>query len=789
MQGYFVDSFSISGWFETDPGDLDYGYQLAFKRRHVLNIQRLRLNCKTNQSESVRGRRDRETKSESCCYTKHRYSLPVVAGSYKGWSGSTATGQFCFVTVNFIDISFSFDEPIFMATWLVGHTPWLLPARARLHLEFLPSRLWLQARSHLNVALQTPSPASLEIETMPYPTGHPDASVFEPMSEEYTSVFTAGPHHFTPLSSSETLASLVLKGNFQAAESLRKEMISHHIPIPCNALYLRAALHAITEVRPRGSAKERLDAFEAWLSLAPDRHEEGQSFHDIRQRLFRFMDHLNLTLVYRFGLVLASKGYYSGKAAMQVVSTLARYTRLSVVERYLLEVEDASRDYLSKKGTVPPSELLAGAYNVAIRTVALAGKHEAAHYLISMAQPRRVHISSFTLEIVAKHAPDRQMATDRIRGMYPPRILQNTSTPSVSVKCKTIPAENSADIAVLAARLRSLRIALRSPFQPSPHALRSFVISYRALGRTRALVLLRSLAYRHSPKSASTWAFTKMHHHHSRREPIHVLSIFSQHFHLVGVPRRTLLSFIRGTRGQQPRKERVRRWVTHPLPKSQKLWPTAYHTALVWEAIVLLSPSIERERLYTLLLSLVRRSKQQEVGLDGPGSRQIPEADQPRLQLPPDTYDNVHFSSFVSWWARRNPARATSVLQDMVDLGVEPSMIQWSLVARGYAQHDDPLVALRILDCLEDVERGREDNAGIDDGDAAAKGMCPSDVLLGAHTNVLRGFVIAGDVQHAREVEGRLVARLGYQAGQRRVTDANIALLRGLEDKLERSPS
>jgi len=52
---------------------------------------------------------------------------------------------------------------------------------------------------------------------------------------------------------------------------------------------------------------------------------------------------------------------------------------------------------------------------------------------------------------------------------------------------------------------------------------------------------------------------------------------------------------------------------------------------------------------------------------------------------------------------------------------------------------------------------------------------------LGVHTNVLRGFVLGGDVQHAREVERRLVERLGYQAGDRPATDASMVLLRELE--------
>lgn len=648
-----------------------------------------------------------------------------------------------------------------MATWLVGHTPWLLPVRHRLRLDV---RL---ARSHLNIALQTPSPASLEIETMPYPTAHPDASVFEPMSEEYASVSTPCAHPFTPLNSSDTLASLVAKGDFEAAESLRKEMISHHIPIPHDVLYLRAALHAVTERRPKRSAKECLDVFEAWLSLAPDRSEKRHSFCDIRHKLFWSTDYLNLVPVYSFGLILASKGYYSGNAAIQVVSTLARYAQPSVVERYLREIEDAARGYHLKQDTVPPSNLLVHAYSLSIRTVALGGKGEAALGLISMAHSRGIHIPDFTLNIVAKHAPDQKVAIDQIRALYPSWTMQDTNTRSVRVECKMIPAGQTANIAMLAARLRSLRTAMRSPCPPSPHALRSFITSYQALNRTRALTLLRSLAYRHSPRSASTWAFTEMLHHRSRQEPIHLLATFSHHFHLVGVPRKSLLSLIWGTQGQQARKEHVKRWVVPPWSMNEKLWPSAYHTALVWEAIVLLSPKMERERLYVLLLSLVRQSKRPE-----PGARQVAESDRPRLQLPPDTYDAAHFSPFVSSLSRRNPDRAASVLQDMVHLGIEPSVVQWGMVARGYAQHDDPLVALRILDRLEDDVRSRSQDSKAD-----------LSVLLGVHTNVLRGLVLAGDVAHAQEVEGRLVERLGYQVGNRPATDASIALLRRLEDR------
>ncbi|KAF9219528.1 hypothetical protein BS17DRAFT_666482, partial [Gyrodon lividus] len=613
---------------------------------------------------------------------------------------------------------------------------------------------------------------------IPYPRVHPDASVFEDMSQEYTSAATLGAHVFIPLTSSEALASLVSRGDFRAAEALRKEMVSHHIPIPNDSLYLRAALNAIAERRPKGTARERLDAFETWLSLAPDRHEQWNSFYDIRGRIFRAMDHLNLTLIYRFGVVLASKGYYAGNAAMQVVATLSRYAQPSIVQRYLRELENRIKDYHSRRGISHPTDCLVGAYNLAIRTHTIAGKAEAALKLISMAQSHGVQISDVTLYIVAKHALDRHHAIDQIRIMHPSWSMPVMTCPDTHPS-EAIFSENATDITILAGRLRSLRNALRSPSPPSPYAIYSFITSYKALGRTHphtthprtrtpthALTLLRALAYCHSPKSASTWAFTEMLHHRLRKEPVRVLLVFFQHFHLVGIPRKTVLSLIRGRRGQEARKDGVQRLVEPPYRMREKLWPSAHHTAVVWEAVVSLSTKTERERLYSLLLTLVGQSRQRE-----------PEASRSRdritLQLPANTYDAAHFSPFVSSWAKRSPRKASEVLRDMVGLGIEPSMVQWSIVARGYAQHGDPLIALRILDRLEEMERASDRQP-----DAPRR---PSDMLLGTYTNVLRGFVAAGNMEHAREAEKWLVERLGYRAGDRQATDASIRLLRELE--------
>lgn len=189
------------------------------------------------------------------------------------------------------------------------------------------------------------------------------------------------------------------------------------------------------------------------------------------------MDHLSLTLVYRFGLVLASKGYRSGDIAMQVVSTLARYARLSVVERYLRQVEDASRNYDSKRDIDTPSDLLSGAYSLAIRTFALGGKDAAALALTSTARSRGIHIPDFTLNMVAKRALDRQTAMDRIRAAYASWNVQDTTSHLVSIERNVIATEHAASRhrgAGSPSSYATRRHAITHA-PPSPHALHTFM--------------------------------------------------------------------------------------------------------------------------------------------------------------------------------------------------------------------------------------------------------------------------------------------------------------------------
>jgi len=688
-----------------------------------------------------------------------------------------------------------------MATWLLGSMSWHLPVHARIPLDLVQSRpWWFRCRSHFSGALQVPSPASIEVEAMPYPQSQPDPCVFEDMTEEYSSVSTLGTSVFVPPSASEALASLVLKGDFKAADTLRREMIAHNIPIAHDGLYQRGALHAIRERRTHLRPNDRLEAFTAWMSLVPDRYEKVHSFNSVRQHIFRSMDHLNLRLVYRFGLALATKGYYCNSAVLQVVATLAQYAPPLFTENFLKSLDAECRKcHPTNANGLAPEQLIESPFNVAIKKHALVRRTDATLRLVKTAHERGVRVSDETLEAVLKHSTEKQRTAEIIHMLYPAYSMapisavhhatQNTSTAIHEF-------EN------LFSRMRALRKAYRSPTPPPPYALLRFVTDYTGLGRFHAIALLRKCAFRQSSRSAAAWVLAEMLYHRERKEHLRTLATFAKYFHLIGVPRKTILALLRGQAGKsiRPRATSFGFGIgigVHfpPYPMKQRLWPSPSHTALAWEALVAMSNAHGRKRLYTLLLQLVERAKPVNGSpeykhcktMPSPGAIDMScEPQTLALVLPPRTFDAAHFSPFVKTHAARGrPDCAAAVVADMVARGIQPGIMQWSMVARGFAQNGNAVLALRILDQLETDERNqlggnRAEGSGKEFGENAYH---PSDGLLGTFTNVLRGFILAGNVGHAREVERRLLDRLQYQSGGRPITDVTIAMLRASETR------
>ncbi|KAF9235711.1 hypothetical protein BU15DRAFT_64624 [Melanogaster broomeanus] len=568
---------------------------------------------------------------------------------------------------------------------------------------------------------------------MSLPDSHPHISALEDTSDESTLSAQA----LTSLSASERLAALVSSGDFQAAEALRQEMASRNIPIVNDQVYLGATLNAIIDHQSRRATEERLNYFEVWLSLLPDIHAQCQSFEGIERRIFHSRDDLNLVLAYRFGLVLVSKGYHSSTAATHVVSNLARP---SVLQGCLRELEGRSRGYHSRRGDPFVADSLANLYDHAVRTSAAVGEAKAALQLIFRAQSRGIQIPEVTLLHVVTNAPNQQHAIDRIRRVYP----------SWSMPVRASSDTKASNITILAAELHSLGNALKSPSPPSAPDIHGFMTSYQAISlcqsntnprrRTRALSLLHSISHRHSHPN---WAFAEMLYHHQREEPLHVLRVFVQNFHLVGIPRTRVLSLTKELLGKQSRQD-VSKILVPPCPMWDKLRPSPCHTALVWDSLLSLSSETEQDSLYDILLLRVVGLRRQEEA----EAQQSP--DRNTVQPLPNL---------------RSPWKASAVLKDMLDLGIQPILVQWGIVARGYTQHGDAVLALHILDRVHEIECKKNDGKSH-----------PSDMLLTMYPDVMVEFVTAGELEHAQEVE-----QYRYRPGDRKATDTVIGVLRERE--------
>jgi pentatricopeptide repeat protein len=286
----------------------------------------------------------------------------------------------------------------------------------------------------------------------------------------------------------------------------------------------------------------------------------------------------------------------------------------------------------------------------------------------------------------------------------------------------------------------------------------------------------------------SLWVMAEMLYHRSRNEPQLVLVIFAYHFHMIGVPRRTILKIMR-----LMSKRRASLSQRMSLPKhmlntqydiSEKLWPTPYHTALVWEALVWMTPERDHERLYKYLLATAESSTSQKP-IPPPNSKFAPSL----VQLPKRAVDAAHFSPFVKLHAKRGrPERAAGVLSDMMKLGLNPGVVQWSIVARGFAEHGDPAVVFVILKQLEGVigsqDRGASDDASGAAAEPADQAQTSNFPDIGFYTNVLRGFVLARKLEHAQDMEKRFRQRFDYVDGDLKATDDALRLLRNLERQM-----
>ncbi|KAH9074154.1 hypothetical protein EDB83DRAFT_2312511 [Lactarius deliciosus] len=665
------------------------------------------------------------------------------------------------------------------------------------------------------------------LRDIPYPSNPPDPSIFESWSDEYNGVSlprgirslkkptqtwsTSRRHH-----PSVVLERLSWSGKYAKAEEVREELVGMGAPIRPNLVYYRVAWHVL---RQRPWPPNRTEQFANWLYLLPNYAENKKSthFNQLQSALLFSSSNLDLESVAHFGIILSSKGYIRSVGAT-VVACLTRFADPETSSRVLDEMMTTDDNYkrnklgLTGRAGTRFKDTSKRLWSIVVRTHCSLDRSKVALQVAKRVHERGIYLTQYTYQYLSgKLEADglhefaeeiRTLAGCKSLGVAKSRFIVTPTPEPIPI----ISPDRSFDA--------NEAIALAVLKQSSLLGLPTYatdIVPYFDLYKTGvrggpAVIKLRSQAYQLSLTAVSAVLLAELLHHHRRGQFTHVLWIFEKFFHVVGVPAAEVTRRL-WKRDHYPPHQRLHYWALPPritettfnLPS--KIWPTAYHTALVWTALVQLCDS--EEDVFALYDQLLQRSAgQPSPRQHGPNYHYHPRSGAGDGFSHADKYDAAHFRPFlVANTLLRGAAHGLRVLDDMQDRGIAPSARILGTGAALQARHGEPALALRMLGLMHEVLEERESTSGSEpqeqewDADAdldpksesAQRGAWTQ--LLVAHTAVLRGLVDCRALVPARRVAEMLGERLGYRlegsgaavGGGNARTDALLRFLHRLE--------
>ncbi|KAH9003377.1 hypothetical protein EDB86DRAFT_2826534 [Lactarius hatsudake] len=670
------------------------------------------------------------------------------------------------------------------------------------------------------------------LRDIPYPSNPPDPSIFESWSDEYSGISL--PHAMRSLRKptqtwstsrryhpSAVLERLSWRGKYAKAEEIREELVGMGAPIRPHIVYYRVAWHVL---RQRPWPPNRTEQFTNWLSLLPNYAKCKKSTHInlLKSALLFNSRRLDLESVAHFGLILSSKGYIRSVGAT-VVACLARFTSPETSSRVLDEMMAADDYYkrnklgLTGRAGTRFQDTSKRLWSIVVRTHCSLDRPKVALQVAKRVHERGIYLTQYTYQYLSgKLEADglhefaeevRALARCTSLGVAKNRIIvKDTPTPEL---IPTISPDRSfgANEAVALAVLKQSSL-LGLPIYATD------IVPYFDLYKTGvrggpAVIKLRSCAYQISLAAVSAVLLAELLHHHRRGQFTHVLWIFEKFFHVVGVPAAEVTRRL-WKRDHYPPHLRLHSQALPPritettfnLPS--KIWPTAYHTALVWTALLQLCDS--EEDVFALYDQLLQRSAGQlSPRQHGPPIHHYhPHSDGGGNDISDishaDKYDAAHFRPFlVANTLLRGAAHGLRILDDMQDRGISPSARMLGTGAALQARHGEPALALRMLELMHEVLEERESTTSgsepqewdadtdLDPKSESAQRSAWTQLLV-AHTAVLRGFIDCHALVPARRVAEMLRERLGYRlegggaaAGGNARTDALLRFLHRLE--------
>ena len=590
----------------------------------------------------------------------------------------------------------------------------------------------------------------------PVPRTQLDSSIFEVSEEdEYRSVAESFKHSIaatTPIAtnssgfSSSSLLQLVRQRDYASANRVRTEMAQHHLPITPDHAFIWPAIHTVNSpVDPAVRLKE----FSEWLSLLP-MADEGVKSRPMFGRLMHLLSNnpqVDVDLAMAFTLICVSKGYMV-KIPDQMIPLIVRFAPPSVSLKLLEDLRSlvAENFILDKRmkrkirfwcGIATTEYLGIGFVEGATRSFQMGLRYGSSF----------PHVPSRWLEKALSKVPNHFGLSEEIIAVLeksPPLFDLTLDVPSV-------PSPMGFDTDPSDPKTLLLRVWEDTYSVKSPDALD--VAHFLAIfdSDPTTIQVLSAYNQRRPIKYRGQWILGEMLYYARRKEWRELIGAFDAYFFRTGVPRNIDEHKSQGT--------------ATALNVHQRLFPSPYHTSLVWMA----AAEIQRGTRPGLMLfqELVEQVTAAET------RRRVQMGRSPLAPPPTGMFDAGHFTPFlVAAYRKRRYKRLVTVFGKMYRLGIEPGVGQLSLLAGAYAGMSECREAVRILDVMEgDLKEGTNRIS-------RPHHEIPRDVAL--YMPALKGFMARNDTSGACLVRRRILGR-GYVRGTSPYVDRMLA-------KLERRP-
>lgn len=455
---------------------------------------------------------------------------------------------------------------------------------------------------------------------------------------------------------SERLATLVSLNHFEAALRYHGHLVAASVPIPPDRVYAKAALAALE----RSSQPDRINVFSTWFRLVPDA-DPSLDLRPIRAALLETgTPATNLSLIARFAVLAAEKGY-SQRVWPDVLQLLITHSTLAFATRLMVEHEFAAVSYVLKAGSGREPEVRGRLRDQSVRACIKADWPEAAAALLLTAEglyvPTRLHGAVIAM-LEERGAPMEKL--DQLR------VARDASARYRRFEGRiALPGD-------LLMQLREVRTAIRARILDKYLDVPDFLVAYDKMKpNQRVLQILKSRALMRSDETARSWLnaefFLLRHKNHGNRS----LTLFVSNFTLEGFSSdaQALITGIADMRHVGPVSPRVPKPMVLP---SHLQW-------YVWHALVLCSSRRTdlHQRLFDAYVDAANRVTPE--ALVAGGARQV-------------------LKAFMSAFARFGQPGDLQRVWDVMDhLGIQPARGHYELLARTLAQSGDIDGALRVL--------------------------------------------------------------------------------------------